>query len=83
MELFQNFIKSEQINFKLMIFFNSNHEKQMHEFFIKVIILIIHIVWFLNQLNFYMIQLILNLNQNLFIQLSFNIIILNDFYIIL
>lgn len=28
-----------------------------------------------------MIQLILNLNQNLFIQLSFNIIILNDFYI--
>ena len=30
-----------------------------------------------------MIQLILNLNQNLFIQLSFNIIILNDFYIIL
>lgn len=28
-----------------------------------------------------MIQLILNLNQNLLIQLSFHIIILNDFYI--
>lgn len=44
MELFQNFIKNEQINFKLKIFSNSNHEKQMHEFFIKVIILIIHII---------------------------------------